>query len=339
MVADGLSIINADFSNTSFRVSRTSIGSHNFLGNRIAYPSQGRTGDNCLLATKVLVPVDGDVREGVGLLGAPSFEIPRTVARDCRFDHLTRGDGLRRRLSAKNRYNLRSMGLALLVRWIHVFGLTLLAMAAADYYRMFGPEAFAVELVLSTLFTMVYFVLIERAAAGFRALRPQFCSIYEPYFWWHERFWKLVIPPFDMLLAGTPFKNILSRLLGVRVGRKVFDDGSAMSERSLVTIGDNCTLNAGSVIQCHSQEDGTFKSDRTTIGAGCTLGVNAFVHYGVTVGDGAVLESDSFVMKGEDIPPHARWGGNPASDITDTAANPPLRRNSNHSRATLAGAR
>ena len=77
MVADGLSIINADFSSTSFRVSRASIGPHNFLGNHIAYPSQGRTGDNCLLATKVMVPIDGEVREGVGLLGSPSFEIPR----------------------------------------------------------------------------------------------------------------------------------------------------------------------------------------------------------------------------------------------------------------------
>jgi hypothetical protein len=36
VVADGLSIINADFSSTSFRVSRASIGPHNFLGNNVA---------------------------------------------------------------------------------------------------------------------------------------------------------------------------------------------------------------------------------------------------------------------------------------------------------------
>ena len=59
-------------------------------------------------------------------------------------------------------------------------------------------------------------------------------------------------------------------------------------------------------IQCHSQEDGAFKSDRTSLGAGCTLGVGAFVHYGVTMGDGAVLAPDSFLMKGEEMPPHAR---------------------------------
>src|SRR5262249_34247185 len=47
MVSDGLSIINADFSSTSFRVTRASIGSRSHLGNNIAYPAGGRTGAHC----------------------------------------------------------------------------------------------------------------------------------------------------------------------------------------------------------------------------------------------------------------------------------------------------
>ncbi|MEE6271675.1 peptide synthetase, partial [Streptomyces diastatochromogenes] len=62
---------------------------------------------------------------------------------------------------------------------------------------------------------------------------------------------------------------------------------------------------------------GTFKSDRSTLGAGCTLGVGALVHYGVTLGDGATLAADSFLMKGEDVPPHALWAGNPATAVRD----------------------
>jgi non-ribosomal peptide synthetase-like protein len=317
MVADGLSIINADFSSTSFRLSRVSIGAHNFLGNSIAYPAQGRTGDNCLLATKVLVPTDGKVREDVGLLGSPSFQIPRSVERDSRFGHLVSGQERRRLLTAKNKYNLRTMGLFLLLRWVHFFGITLLALATADYYQRFGAEAVAAEIFLGLLFTMAYYMLIERAVARFRSLRPQYCSIYDPYFWWHERFWKLVIPRFDMMFSGTPFKNIVSRLLGVRLGRRVFDDGASMTERTLTAIGDDCTLNLGSVLQCHSQEDGAFKSDRTTIGAGATLGIGAFVHYGVAMGDGAVLAAGSFLMKGEEIPQHEQWGGNPAREMAD----------------------
>ena len=76
MVADALSMMNAEYSSTSFRLSRTSIGERNFLGNDIAYPPRGRTGDNCLLATKVMVPISGRVRENVGLLGSPAFRDP-----------------------------------------------------------------------------------------------------------------------------------------------------------------------------------------------------------------------------------------------------------------------
>jgi non-ribosomal peptide synthetase-like protein len=103
--------------------------------------------------------------------------------------------------------------------------------------------------------------------------------------------------------------------MGARIGRRVFDDGVEVSERWLTTIGDHCVLNSGSMIQCHSQEDATFKSDRTVIGDGCTLGIGALVHYGVTVGDGAVIAADSFVMKGEEVPAHAHWGGNPAREM------------------------
>ncbi|UUN29186.1 Pls/PosA family non-ribosomal peptide synthetase [Streptomyces sp. FIT100] len=321
MVADGLSIMNADFSSTSFRVSRTTIGAHNFLGNNIAYPAGARTGDNCLLATKVMVPLDGEVREGVGLLGSPCFEIPRSVERDGRFDHLRTGDELHRNLAAKNRYNLRTMAFFLLARWLLVFALTLLGLATVDMYGVFGQFMIALYLAGSLAFTTLYWVLVERSIAAFRALQPRLCSIYDPYFWWHERLWK-VPDEYLNIFNGTPFKNVIWRMLGVRIGSRVFDDGCYLTERTLTTIGDDCTLNAGSKIQCHSQEDGTFKSDRSTVGAGCTLGVGAHVHYGVTMGEGAVLAPDSFLMKGEEVPAYARWGGNPATEAREVPALP-----------------
>nr|WP_307623996.1 Pls/PosA family non-ribosomal peptide synthetase [Streptomyces sp. V3I7] len=316
MVADGLSVMNAEFSSTSFRLSRTSIGSHSFLGNNIAYPAGGRTGDNCLLATKVMVPLDGEIREGVGLLGSPCFEIPRTVERDTRFDDLRAGDTLRRRLAAKNRYNLRSMAVMLCARWLHTFALTLFALACVDLYGVVGNVVIAAYLAVTLAFSTLYYVLLERAIASFRRLSPKLCSIYEPYFWWHERLWKIPDEHFN-LYNGTPFKSLIWRLLGVRIGARVFDDGCYLTERTLTTIGDECTLNAGSKIQCHSQEDGTFKSDASTLGDGCTLGVGSHVHYGVTMGDRAVLAPDSFLMKGEEVPPDAWWGGNPAADLPD----------------------
>jgi non-ribosomal peptide synthetase-like protein len=314
MVADGLSIMNADFSNSSFRVSRVSIGAHNFVGNNIAYPAGGRTGANCLLATKVMIPLDGKVREGVGLLGSPSFEIPRSVERDGQFDNLATGPVLQLRLAQKNRYNLRTMAMFLLSRWLHVFLITVLGLAAFDYYRGFAELQMAAFFALSVLLTPVYFVLLERGLRAFRRLKPRYCSIYDPYFWRHERLWKVPGEGYLTMFDGTPFKNLIWRGLGVRIGRRVFDDGCFLTERTLVAIGDDCVLNAGSKVQCHSQEDGVFKSDRTSIGAGCTLGVGAMVHYGVTMADGSELATDSFLMKGEEVPSNARWGGNPARE-------------------------
>jgi len=101
--------MDADFSSSSFRLSRVTIGARSFLGNRIHYPSQARTGENVLLATKTLIPIDGPVRSDVGLLGSPPIEIPRTVHRDSRFDHLREPAEFRRRLRAKNAYNLRTL--------------------------------------------------------------------------------------------------------------------------------------------------------------------------------------------------------------------------------------
>lgn len=320
MVADGLSINNAEFSSTSFRVSRAAIGARNFLGNRIAYPSRGRTGDNCLLATKVMVPVDGKIRQDVGLLGSPSFEIPRSVRRDSNFDRMKSGETLRSGLAAKNKHNAASMGLYLLARWFYAFVVTLVVSGAAELYTSIGAAAVALGNVLVVLVSAVYFVLVERAVTAFHPPGPLFCSIYDRRFWQRERFWKVPSETYLQVFNGTPFKSLIWRLLGVRIGRRVFDDGCYLTERTMAAIGDGCTLNAGSVVQCHSQEDGAFKSDRSTIGSRCTLGVGAFVHYGVTIGDGAVLAPDSFLMKGETVPQDATWGGNPAHEIRSGSA-------------------
>ncbi|MEI5006272.1 phosphopantetheine-binding protein [Streptomyces sp. PmtA] len=321
MVADGLSVVNADFSGTSFRVSRAVIGPNSFLGNNIAYPSGGRTGANTLLATKVMVPLDGEAREDVGLLGAPCFEIPRTVERDTRFDHLRTGEEFHRSLAAKNRYNLRTMAFWLFVRWVHAFVLTAFGLATLDMFGVFGQLMIALYLAITLAFTACYFTLSERLITRFRPLEPKLCSIYDPYFWWHERLWK-VPEHYLNLFSGTPYKTLLWRMLGVRMGKRVFDDGAGFTERTLTTIGDFCTLNQASTVQCHSQEDGTFKSDHSVLGTGCTLGVHSHVHYGVTMGDHAQLAADAFLMKGEEMPAHARWVGNPAAEARGAAYRP-----------------
>jgi len=314
MVADGLSVANADYSSTSFRVSPVTIGPRTFVGNYVVVPSQARLGDDVLLATKVAVPVGPTAHHGVGLLGSPSFEIPRTVLRDSRVDQALGPTERRRRLAAKNRHNALTIGLYLMVQWLNVLGLLLVAAVATRLYGVLGAAGVAVAGVLAVVGSTLWFALVERASTGFRRLEPHHCSIYDPYFWWHERYWKLSTQPF--LLAGTAFAGPAWRLLGVRIGRRVYDDGTLIMEKTMVTVGDDAVLNAGSIVQPHSQEDGSFKSDRISIGPQATIGTGALVHYGVTVGADAVLAPDSFLMKGEDVPDGARWGMNPARDLS-----------------------
>src|SRR3989449_907161 len=316
MVASGLILVNDEVSSSSFLVSRAAIGPRNFVGNDVVYPAGGTTGDNVLLGTKVMVPLDGKIREGVGLLGAPCFEIPRSVERDSRFDHLRTGEALRRGLAAKNRYNLRTIGLFLFTRWVSVFLFALLYLAAIELYDLLPHVVSAVLFALTIVVTAIYFALVHRCVEALHPVQPSICSIYHPDFWSAERLWKLHPIHYLHAFDGTPFKNVLWRLIGVRIGRRVFDDGAVVEDPSLTAIGDESVLNYRSKIQCHSLEDGTFKCDRTTIGARCTLGVAAFVLYGVTMSDGSALAANSFLMKGEYVPPRELWGGNPAREHT-----------------------
>ena len=208
------------------------------------------------------------------------------------------------------------MGLFLLAQWGYSYGLVLLVYGAANLYRTFGVWGHVLAALLALVFRVFYKTGVERASISFQTLQPQQCSIYNPYFWFHERYWKLAVLSKELsFLNGTPFKSFAWRLLGVQIGKRVFDDGCVITEKTLVKIGDNCTLNAGCVLQSHSQEDGGFKSDHIKIGAGCTIGIGALVHYGATMGEGAQLASDAFLMKGEQVPPYHYWEDNPAREV------------------------
>ncbi len=315
MVSDGLSMMNAEFSSGSFRVHPVVIGRRNYLGNEIAFPPDGRTGANCLLATKAMVPTRGPERSDVGLLGSPCFEIPRSVERDRRFEHLGREPERSRRVAAKTRHNAGTVALHLLVRYLFASGIVLLALSPLGGE---GPRAFAGTLATAVLelgLSIALFVLVERVVTHFRPLEPKFCSIYQIDFWRHERYWKVPATGYIQMFNGTPFKNVVWRLLGVSIGRRVFDDGCQIVERTMVEIGSESTLNMGCTLQSHSLEEGVFKSDNISIGRGCTIGTGALVNYGVVMEDESSLDADSFLMKGSYLVRGARWRGNPADEM------------------------
>jgi len=197
---------------------------------------------------------------------------------------------------------------------IYAFALT------ADVFGGTNIPALTVAAGAVFVFALAVFILVERASLGFGRLSPEIATVYDPAFWRVERYWKLSDSPLTSLFGGTPMRNVISRLLGARIGRRVFDDGCELSERTLVEIGDEANLNDGAVIQAHSLEEGVLKSDNVRVGAGSSLGVGSFVHYGVTMHEKTRLEADSFLMKGEITPASSRWRGNPAKLVNRGSA-------------------
>ncbi|MFD3445180.1 Pls/PosA family non-ribosomal peptide synthetase [Microbacteriaceae bacterium 4G12] len=312
MVSDGLNMMTAHFSSTSFRLAEVRIGERNFLGNNIAFPSGAAVGDNILLASKVMIPIDGPMRTDVGLLGSPAFEIPRSVLRDAAFDEFKTDEARERILPAKNRYNIVSMLLFLVEQWFVMFLAVVVATNAVSLHNHLGILVAAPVLLSFSLLQFGFKALIEWSVLGFRRLQPQYFSIYDRRFWRHERLWKLMG---GAQYAGTPFRPIMWRILGVRVGKRLYDAGCNMPEKSLVTFGDDCALNEGVHIQGHSMEDGAFKTDYIVLGNRCSLGVDGWLNYGANMQDGSTLAADGMLMKGEDVPEGATFVGNPARAV------------------------
>ncbi|HZZ60068.1 MAG TPA: Pls/PosA family non-ribosomal peptide synthetase [Roseiarcus sp.] len=312
VASDSLWLGNLTMSSRAFRLGACRIGERNFLGTAVYVPPGARTGDNVLLATKVMTPIDGPLRENVGLLGSPAFEIPRASSRDLDMLAAIGPEERARRLVRKTWVNLSTIGGLLVSRWlilfigIYVFGWTAAVYGVDDMLAMVVSAGVVAALSVGAL------ILVERASLGFGSLKPEIATVYHPAFWRVERHWKLSDSPLAAAFGGTPMRNVISRLLGVRVGRRVFDDGCILSERSLVEIGDEANLNANSIVQAHSLEEGVFKSDFVRIGANCSVGAGCLVHYGVTMNENTHLDADAFLMKGEITPAGSRWRGNPA---------------------------
>lgn len=316
MVSDNLIMSNAEFSAGQFRLGKVSFGAKSFLGNAIIAPTGMALGDNVLLGTKVHVPVNGPALHDTGLLGSPSFAIPRDHGRKGDFAQYDDPAVLAKALRRKNRYNLASMALFLLQQWGRIAAMAITAHFMTVELGLWSASGLSLISMALLLVVLLWGVLCEKLSLGFRRMTPRYCSIYDPYFWTHERYWKLSASTELQMMNGTPFKAIFWRLHGVRFGRYVFDNGLTIVEKTMCSVGDLATFNQGILLQGHSLEDGIFQSDKIEIGDRAVLGVNCFVHYGARVGSGAQIEADSFVMKGEQTPDGAMWFGNPAQEAT-----------------------
>ena len=156
--------------------------------------------------------------------------------RDARFDRFRQPDELSRRLRAKTRHNAVTILLHLLVLWFLLLAAVVALLAAVDLYSLIGPWVLPAAGLAMLLLTLGTLVLVERAADGVpAAATTSLLDLRAVLLARTSGSGSSRRPASSSMFNGTPLKGLIWRLLGVRIGRRVFDDGCSIPEKSLVT--------------------------------------------------------------------------------------------------------
>ena len=140
-ISDGLRMENADHSAGAVRVATVEIGEHGFIGSDVPFPKGARVGRTCLLATRVMLPLDGPVQHDCGLLGAPPLRSPRPAPDDRQLDRYRDPAILRQRLAMKTRANPPSILIPRAARLAVAFVLIALVSASVVVHARVGVPA------------------------------------------------------------------------------------------------------------------------------------------------------------------------------------------------------
>jgi non-ribosomal peptide synthetase-like protein len=142
---------------------------------------------------------------------------------------------------------------------------------------------------------------------------------YPVWSWGYFRWWlaKLLLAPVQGLAGrflGTPLAPFFYRLLGARIGQRVYL-GAALDEPDLVTIEDDASIADMAVLRTHSLQDGMLRLRRLHIGKGAFVGCRAMLSVGARLGDGAKLHPQSCLAECTAAPAGSEWRGSPARPI------------------------
>lgn len=319
-LADSVSIGGAVVRNGIMFNRRTSVGNFTFIGNSAVLTCGDKVGDNNLIGVLSVPPrnMSKDREHDSSWLGSPPIFLP-VRQESAKFDD-------------KFTFN-PSRGLYLKRGFIEFFKITLpftiLSVLLISFYKLIYDilkiENFSIVLFTApVLLFMFYGVTTFIAFAAKKILIGTYTKSNYPLWSWFV--WKnelinalcesLVYPLFLSMLIGTPFASWFFRLMGCKVGKRVYLETTEITEFDLVTIGDNACINYSGTIQTHLFEDRVMKMSNLEIQNNCTLGAMSVILYDATLKEGSSVDPLSLIMKGETIPSNTRWAGSPVKFVT-----------------------
>ncbi len=312
-VADIAVVGPAIFHHRQVALAPVQVGCRSFVGNGALVPCNVSMGDNSLLGVHS-VPTGHRIKPKTSWLGSPAIFLPRRQESQQFEEELT----YRPRLS--------------LIVWRHIieyFRVTLPATITAftvlgavtltsHMATVLSPLALllllpvllmGIGIALMVLVVLLKWLIVGKYRTRVEPLWSVFVRRSELITGLYEA---LVAPTLLGLLTGTPWIAPVMRLLGVKIGKRVWMDTTFMTEFDLVDIGDDAAIGASTSLQTHLFEDRVMKMSTVKIGASASVGSRSVVLYDAEIGAGANLDALSLVMKGESLPAGSQWRGIPA---------------------------
>ncbi|MFD9793928.1 Pls/PosA family non-ribosomal peptide synthetase [Streptomyces sp. NPDC059070] len=303
------------------RLGTATVGRRAFVGNSGIVGPGRELPDGALVG--VLSDAPGHAEPGSSWLGRPGF----TVARAAQRADVSRTFAPPRRVVlARAAVELcRVVPLLCTAVLADVLFVVLQEVVDLDGWTLAGAVAGALlataGVVACLTTTVAKWLLVGRFAQGEHPLWSSFV-------WRNELFdtfvEELAMPWLGNSLTGTPFLNAWLRTLGARIGRGVWCESHWLPETDLVRLDDGVSVNRGCVLQTHLFHDRIMRVDGVRLEKGATLGPHSIVLPGSAVGETSVVGPSSLVMRGEQVPAHTRWLGNPVSAWTARTAPDPV---------------
>ncbi len=316
-IADGVVFGAARAEPGGLCLERTKIGRRSFIGNSALLPTGADIGDEVLIGVLSKPPKDPQhaLAPGATWFGSPAIRLPRRQSVAV-FDEGARFRPSRRLIATRLAIEYVRITLSLTV-FIALFSAVLsIAGHISDLPNpyLWLALAFPALYIAFALAAGAFVIMLKWLVIG--RYKPTTRPLWSVFVWRTElvtsTYENLVVPLLLEPLRGTPYINIFLRLMGCKIGKRVYTDTTDITEHDLVSIGDDVALNENAGLQTHLFEDRVMKVSSIQIGHRATVGSLAIVLYDSLMQNDSQLGDLSVLMKGEALPVGTAWEGSPA---------------------------
>jgi len=315
-VADAVTLGEADVRGQQLILSKTTIDNTSFVGNSALIPQGYHLGSNMLIGVLSTPPSQEQLNDNAAhdWFGSPAIALPRRQQSNPFPETLTSRPTPMRRFARG------------LVEFIRIILPETAILCCSILFIAYTHDLVTQKPLWQVLLNFPLYYLFFMGIPAFAitaALKWLFVGKYKPQQkpMWTWKVWRseaitstyeaLSVPFLLDYLRGTPWLPVFLRLLGVKIGRRVWMNSTDITEYDMVSIGDDSALNEDCGPQTHLFEDRVMKVGPVKIGERCSVGARTIILYDSEIGNDVKLEALSLVMKGENLSPSTSWIGSP----------------------------